>query len=135
MTDLDTLKESETALRKNEGDLIAEWDKPLTFASLVPTAVDQRIERLQRVLDSRDEEGVYRWKQSASPLKRLHAELELERLRFIPQAPPLVGKVESGILWIPGPFKTDFWSGRRKKPKATQCFCPTCGKKHAKKPA
>lgn len=39
-------------------------------------------------------------------------------------------KVKSGILWIPGPFKTDFWSGRRKKPKPTKCTCPTCGVKH-----
>jgi hypothetical protein len=77
-TDLDTLKESETALRKNEGDLLAEWNKRLVIED---------------------------------------------------------GKIVSGLLWIPGPFKTDFWSGRRKKPKATTCCCPTCGKKHAKKPA
>jgi hypothetical protein len=76
-TDLDTLKKSETALRKNEGDLLAEWNKRLVVTD---------------------------------------------------------GKIVSGLLWIPGPFKNDFWSGRRKKPKATTCCCPTCGKKHAKKP-
>jgi hypothetical protein len=39
-------------------------------------------------------------------------------------------KIEEGILWIPGPFANDFWTGLGKKPKPAKCTCPHCGTKH-----
>lgn len=43
------------------------------------------------------------------------------------------GYITGGVLWIPGPFKVDFWSNARKKPKLPQCICSECGRRHARK--
>lgn len=40
------------------------------------------------------------------------------------------GFIVQGVAWINGPFSTDFWSGRRKKPKPNKCQCAHCGHKH-----
>jgi len=37
--------------------------------------------------------------------------------------------INTGILWINGPFAVDFWSKARKKPKPVKCTC-SCGHKH-----
>jgi len=39
------------------------------------------------------------------------------------------GHITAGVLWINGPFATEFWKNARKKPKPTKCVCQ-CGNKH-----
>ena len=79
MEELTELAEATEKLREHTDDLIADWNKPLTF---------------------KEHDG---W-------NPYHT-------------------VETGILWIPGPFVNKFWPDR--KPVKPKHACPDCGAKHA----
>ena len=42
------------------------------------------------------------------------------------------GRIVQGVYFLDCDFLTDFWSGRRKKPKPAKCICQ-CGHKHTLK--
>jgi hypothetical protein len=77
------------------------------------------------------EEATQELVKPAKAIKQAHAE-RLTFKEYRDQCDQPYHRVETGILWIP-PFVTDFWTGRRVKPKPNKCICTCCGNKHSLK--
>ena len=119
---LPALAEATNKLREHSDDLIADWNKPLTFKVHGYTGEDRRVSRDQRVTERRIEDTDV-LEDRREPFDRR----ESDRREETYGGPPY-HTVETGILWIPGPFVNEFWPDR--KPVKPKHACPECGAKH-----
>lgn len=124
--ELDRLKEAEGKLQEHAKELLANWELPLTFSYPV-VFVDRR--------HNAEEWDELPWDEYKARNQRVQERRQAPVVRCVngPERREIVEEhgalIETGILWVSGPFAVDFWSKARRKPKPVKCTC-SCGYKH-----
>ena len=121
--ELTELAEATEKLREHTDDLIADWNKPLTFKAHGYTGEDRRVVEGRRKEERRIADLDVTLERR-EPFDRRESERREESY-----GGPPYHTIETGILWIPGPFVNKFWPDR--KPVKPKHACPECGAKHA----